>query len=280
MANTSLRTRFATGLILIALATALILALPTPLLAVLFGAVVLLGASEWAALIEMNRAVYVPLVGGGLAAGWLLVQDTGTTIGLLIVAVAVWMVGLFLVWRYPALPPWWRIRSVQALAGFLILVPAWAALVVLHSGRLLPEGSDGHHYTLFLMTLVWVADSAAFFAGRRFGKRRLAPHVSPAKTIEGLLGAVFATVLAALVGVWWLSIGMERGGMFVVLCVLTLLSSVLGDLMESVLKRTQGAKDSGTLLPGHGGVLDRIDSLTAASPVFVLGLVVLWSWTP
>ncbi len=271
MGASPLRARVVTGLVLIPLATALVLLLPTPILGVLIGLVVVMGAWEWAALVGVSRYRYVLLTVAGLMVAWLLLQSATSTVDLLVFAVVMWGVGLLVVWRYPQLPPWWRTRPVQAVAGLLVLVPAWAALVALHGGRLLAEGASGPHYTLFLLVLVWVADSAAFFVGRRWGSRRLAPRVSPAKTLEGLWGALLATLVVALVGAWWL--GRGQWLVFVVLCVVTLLSSVVGDLMESVLKRTQGAKDSGALLPGHGGVLDRIDSLTAASPVFVLGLV-------
>ena len=276
MSTSTLRARVVTGLVLIPVVTGLVLLLSTPALALLLGAVVVLGAWEWATLVGISRPAYVILVGVSLAAAWFLVQNASTTIGLLTFAVAVWGGYLWVVRCYPALPSWWRARSVQALAGLLVLVPAWAALVALHDGRFLAETAYGPRYTLFLMVLVWVADSAAFFAGRRWGRHRLAPRVSPAKTVEGLGGAGLATVLVALIGAWWLGLVMERWPLFVVLCVATMLFSVVGDLMESVVKRTQGAKDSGALLPGHGGVLDRIDSLTAASPAFVLGLVLLW----
>ncbi|MDX1433429.1 MAG: phosphatidate cytidylyltransferase [Gammaproteobacteria bacterium] len=122
---------------------------------------------------------------------------------------------------------------------------------------------------LFLLVLVWCADSAAFFVGRRYGRRRLASRVSPGKSVEGVLGAMLAGALLA-------GAAAPLGGVpaplpFVALSVLTVITSVLGDLTESAFKRRAGVKDSGSLIPGHGGVLDRIDSLTAAAPLFVLG---------
>ncbi|CAK0767123.1 Phosphatidate cytidylyltransferase [Gammaproteobacteria bacterium] len=273
MIASSLYKRIATALVLIPPVVMGVLMLPTAPLALLMGSVVALGAWEWAALVGLPRYGYVALTGVVLVMTWNLVQYSQSLFGFLVFAVAMWGLGLFVVWRYPVLPRWWRIRSVQALVGLLVLVPAFASLVALHGGRMIPGGSDGPRYTLFLFALVWMADSAAFFAGRRWGNRRLAPQVSPAKTLEGLWGAVVATVLLAVAGSWWLNLGTQHWVMFVVLCVAALLSSVLGDLLESVVKRTHGAKDSGMLLPGHGGVLDRIDSLTAAAPVFSLGLM-------
>jgi phosphatidate cytidylyltransferase len=283
MSVSSLYKRIATALALIPPVVWGVLTLPTGTLALLMGAVVALGAWEWAALMGFSAAIaragYVILVGMAMLATWGSLTDSATLVfSLLVCAVVAWALGLFVVWRYPVLPLWWRGRPVQAVAGLLVLVPAWAALVALHGGWL-PQVSGGPRYALFLLALVWVADTAAFFAGRRWGSHRLAPRVSPGKTWEGLWGAGIATVVIAALGAWWLGLGAQRWGIFVGLCVATLLSSVLGDLLESVVKRSQGVKDSGMLLPGHGGVLDRIDSLTAASPVFVLGLVLLWRLT-
>jgi len=266
--------RITTALVLIPPVVMGILMLPTAALALLAGLIITLGAWEWAALIGFPRYGYIALTGAALIVAWGLPQHSSTLLGLPVFGVAVWGLGLLVVWGYPVLPDWWRMRPIQAVAGILVLIPAWASLVALHEGRLFGV-SNGPRYTLFFFVLVWVADSAAFFAGRRWGKHPLAPKVSPAKTLEGLWGAGAATIIMALVGAWWLDLETQRWLLFVVLCVVTLLSSVLGDLFESVVKRTHGAKDSGALLPGHGGVLDRIDSLTAAAPVFLLGLVLL-----
>jgi phosphatidate cytidylyltransferase len=128
---------------------------------------------------------------------------------------------------------------------------------------------------LFLMVLIWVVDSAAYFSGKRWGRVKLAPFISPGKTREGLYGALVGMVIFSLVLWYWG--GMGRVGWFAILllCMTTGLFSVVGDLFESLLKRQRGVKDSGHLLPGHGGVLDRIDSLTAASPIFLFGLMLL-----
>lgn len=271
MSASPLHKRIATASVLIPPVVVGVLMLPTLALASLFGIVITLGAWEWATLIGLSRAGYVGFIGIMLITTWELVQNSQRLVTLLTFTVTMWGLGLLVVWRYPELPSWWPTRSVQAVVGVLVLVPAWATLVALHGG-ILPRGTDGPRYTIFLFILVWIADTAAFFSGKRWGIHRLAPRVSPAKTLEGLLGAGLATVVTAVVGAWWLGLDIQQWILFVVLCETTLLSSVLGDLMESVIKRTQGAKDSGILLPGHGGVLDRIDSLTAAAPVFVFQL--------
>jgi phosphatidate cytidylyltransferase len=120
--------------------------------------------------------------------------------------------------------------------------------------------------------LVVAADIGAYFAGRRFGRNKLAPRVSPGKTWEGVAGGLVAAALMAAVGVWWFDVS---AGRFIALCMVVVVASIVGDLTESLFKRHAGLKDSGTILPGHGGVLDRVDSVTAAAPVFLLGLQVL-----
>jgi phosphatidate cytidylyltransferase len=128
---------------------------------------------------------------------------------------------------------------------------------------------------LTLLVLIWIADSGAYFAGRRWGRRKLAPVVSPGKTREGVYGALAGGLAWGGLAGWWLGLSAGRAAGLVALCLATVLASVVGDLQESLLKRRRGLKDSGRLLPGHGGVLDRIDSLTAGAPVFAVGLGLL-----
>jgi phosphatidate cytidylyltransferase len=158
-------------------------------------------------------------------------------------------------------------RLLKSLAGILVTVPAWAALVLLH-GRV----PDGPFVILYLLVLVWLADSGAYFAGRRWGRRKLAPVISPGKTWEGVYGAMaVCTVYAVAVGLSYGDTLKQAAGLLLV-SLLTVMFSIVGDLLESLMKRQAGIKDSSNLIPGHGGVLDRIDSLTAAAPVFFLGL--------
>jgi phosphatidate cytidylyltransferase len=149
-------------------------------------------------------------------------------------------------------------------AGVVVLVAPWVALMGLRD-------DFGPAYVLFLLLLIWVADTGAYFAGRRWGRRKLAPTISPGKTWEGVFGAGMATLAFALVGAAVLEEGARWPG-FVAVCMVTVGFSIVGDLFESMMKRQRGVKDSGSLLPGHGGVLDRFDSLTAAAPAFLLGL--------
>jgi phosphatidate cytidylyltransferase len=125
---------------------------------------------------------------------------------------------------------------------------------------------------LYVLVLVWVADSGAFFAGRQFGRNKLAPRVSPGKTWEGVIGALVACSLFAFGYAQFIDLQGSALTGFILVCLVTVLFSIAGDLLVSLMKRQQGVKDTGTLIPGHGGILDRIDSLLAAAPVFLLGI--------
>jgi phosphatidate cytidylyltransferase len=148
----------------------------------------------------------------------------------------------------------------------IVLIPTWLAVVALHE-----SGEQGPLLVMYLLSLIWVADSGAYFSGRAWGKRKLAPSVSPGKSWEGVGGGALLSLAYAVGAAQVLGLPGNQWPLFVVLSLVTVLFSVLGDLTESMFKRHAGIKDSGTLLPGHGGVLDRIDSVTAAAPVFVVG---------
>jgi phosphatidate cytidylyltransferase len=267
--------RLLTALLLIPLVVAGVLLLPTPWLAGLFALVALIGATEWGRLAGLRegaaRAAFTLAVAAALAAVWLAMGLGLAGWWLFLAAALFWLVVTGWLWQRRHAPVrraahgdgWW------ALAGLWVLVPAWAALVTLHA-----RGTDGPYLVLFVLVLIWVADSAAYFVGRRFGRRKLAPAISPGKTLEGGAGALGGALLCGLALAWWRP---QLGEMpaLLVICLLTTLVSISGDLFESLAKRRVGLKDSGSLLPGHGGVLDRIDSLTAAAPIFLFGLLVL-----
>lgn len=172
-----------------------------------------------------------------------------------------WILAIVWVSCYPKGQAVWRMTRIPL--GLFIVLFAWQALVTLVT---YPNGRD---LLLLLLLIVWGADTGAYFAGRAFGKHLLAKRVSPKKTIEGLIGGIiFAFVLATLFAVYRLEFLLDNLPGLAVLISVTVLFSVYGDLFESMIKRYQGVKDSGTLLPGHGGLLDRFDSLLAAAPVF------------
>jgi phosphatidate cytidylyltransferase len=193
-----------------------------------------------------------------------LLDSTAFVGGLLLAVCAGWCCALFWMRRFAARPDRPDPPLIIGAAGLVVLVASWVALMGLRD-------EFGPGYVLFLFLLIWVADIGAYFAGRRWGRRKLASIISPGKTWEGALGAGTAALALALAGAVVLDWGSRWPG-FVAICMVTVGFSIAGDLFESMMKRQRGLKDSGSLLPGHGGVLDRVDSLTAAAPVFLLGL--------
>jgi phosphatidate cytidylyltransferase len=258
-----LRQRILTALAITPVALLVILWLPHPLTAGVLALVFAAGAWEWSAFPGFTkysaRLAYVAMVAACIAAVWL-VGTNAQMDRLVIGALVWWCVALLWVTMFPASIH----RTAATFAGFLVLVPAWVAMVRLHS---LPQ--SGPQLLFFLILLVVAADVGAYFAGRRFGRNKLAPRVSPGKTWEGVAGGVIASSIMAAIGAWWFN---ANAVSFIGWCAVVVLASILGDLTESLFKRHAGLKDSGSLLPGHGGVLDRVDSLTAAAPVFLIGL--------
>jgi len=262
-----LRTRIITAAVLAALLFAVVLWLPQIATVIVLTLIVLTGAWEWSAFLRARmtawRLLYVIAVAALLALGW---QFTASPLGralLLSAAVLWWIIAALWVVFAPRRAARWS----AALAGLFALVPAWVALMRLRLD--LPRGTQ---WMLFVLILVWVADIGAFFVGRRFGRMRLAPEVSPGKTWEGVLGGIAASAIVAVAGSEWFGISWLE---FVPLCLAAVAFSVVGDLTESLLKRFAGVKDSGSLFPGHGGVMDRIDSVTGAAPVLLFGLLAL-----
>jgi phosphatidate cytidylyltransferase len=163
-------------------------------------------------------------------------------------------------------------RAVKTCAGTLAVVPAWCALALIHR--------QGHMWLLTALCIVWAADAGAYFAGRRwggkwFGGRKLAPRISPNKTLEGLAGGLFAAVLIGLPLAAFAGMKLAQIPAMLLLTIVATLFSVVGDLLESLLKRHADVKDSSQLIPGHGGALDRIDSVLAILPVFAIGMDLL-----
>ncbi len=260
-----------TASVLIPGVIAAILLLPTTYLALCFAAIALVGGFEWSNLAGISnryaKIIYLLFLAVCFWGAYELVAYPWFRYWFFLVIAILWVAIAVSLFRYTridkAVPGPGLIRVVM---GPVILTPLWTAIVVLHG-----NGEDGPSTVLFLMVLIWVADSGAYFAGRRWGKNKLAPVISPGKTWEGVYGAVFSALVCGLLLAWYRS---DIDGVYwlVPVCIFTVLISVVGDLFESIMKRIAGMKDSGTILPGHGGVLDRIDSLTAAAPVFLLGL--------
>lgn len=256
-----LRQRVITALVLAPLVIFVILWLPHEATMIVLALLMLVAAWEWSAFPGFTqhsaRLVYVALVLLCIVSAWLFGAGRAELDVVLDTALVWWLVALLWIAAFPA-----RVSRMSAIvAGLFVLLPTWLALARLHA--------EGPQLMLFLLLLVVAADVGTYFFGRRFGHNKLAPRVSPGKTWEGVYGGLLAGALMAAIGVWWFEVSATR---FIALCTLAVAASIIGDLTESLFKRHAGLKDSGTLLPGHGGVLDRVDSVTAAAPVFLVGL--------
>jgi phosphatidate cytidylyltransferase len=259
-----LKQRVITALAIAPVVLALVFLAPGWLFAAAMLFMALAGAWEWSALAgrpDRNSRLTLVAVFAVLAvAGWYLQRSFPYPQGLMLycmLALTWWLFSLAWIaamrYEFP--------QSVKILCGVLTLLPSLAAVVAVRAVN--------PWYLLILLLLTTSADIGAYFAGRAFGRRKLAPLVSPGKTWEGVAGGVAAVVLVAAAASHWLPVS---AGPFILICIGVALISVVGDLSESLFKRQAGLKDSGTLFPGHGGVLDRVDSLTAAAPLFWLGL--------
>ena len=263
-----LKQRIITAIILGSLIVFTIFKLPYIYIVIFFAAVTLLGAWEWSTLIGaktlLMKCLYVALIGLMIAAVWFYASPMLEKTILLVASL--WWAGVvcFLSLYRTSWLQSKHLQKMLAYSGIIVLVPAWLGLIKLHHA--------GPEMLMFFLALIWIADIAAYFSGKRYGKNKLAPELSPGKSREGVLGALLASIILALIGIPLLAINAHVWPYFVILCVLTAAISVVGDLYESLLKRKAGVKDSGTILPGHGGILDRIDSITAAAPGYVLGL--------
>ena len=268
------RIRVLAALIMAPAAIASVLLLPTPWMLLLAAVALLAGLWEWFALAEvedslargallvLNLLLMVALVWGtGGTAATLVLFKVAVVVGVLW-----WLLAMLWLVHYDfASDHDTHARVYKLAAATLAVVPAWCALGLLHN--------DGPGWLLVALMVVWGTDTGAYFAGRAFGKRKLAPRISPNKTVAGLVGGAVVGVLVATIGAWILGVGPTLLPLVALTGLLTVLFSVVGDLLESLLKRHVGAKDSGNIIPGHGGILDRIDSVLAALPVFALGKI-------
>lgn len=270
------QTRLLAALIMTPVAIAAILLLPTPWMMALAAVVFLLGLWEWFELAEIedtlartvllvaNLALMVAIVWASRSAGgysYVLFQLAS------VVGVIWWILALAWLGNYAFASnhETWA-RMFKLAAGALAVIPAWCALGWIHATE-----PDGHLWLFTALAIVWAADSGAYFAGRQFGARKLAPTISPNKTVEGLIGGITAGVLVGVGGALLAGASGSQLPLVALVALAATAASVVGDLYESLLKRHAGVKDSGHLIPGHGGILDRIDGVLAALPVFALG---------
>lgn len=263
-----LKQRLLTALVLAPLTLAGVFLLPLSGFELFVAGAMLLGAWEWSQLAGFERLLsrLVFSAGLGVLLGLCIVIKPWVPVQvLMLISVLFWLLALYWVVNYPNVGVW-HARGSRLVIGYLVLLTSWFALVELK------QLDQAGVLILLLLLLVWASDVGAYISGKTWGRKKLAPSVSPGKTREGLWGGLFCCVLVGAVYGLSRELPMLQLVYLVVLSLCTGLASVLGDLFESMLKRHQGIKDSGCMLPGHGGVLDRIDSLMAAAPVFVLGM--------
>ncbi len=261
-----MRTRILTALVLGAVLIGVLLFGPAWSARVLFGLFIAGGAWEWSAFLaaapRAARLGFVLLVALLSVSARVLLADTSGFALLMQLAVCWWVVALLWLLVAPQRANAWS----TALAGILALVPTWVALT-----RMVELWPRGAQWALFVLALAFAADTGAYFAGSAFGRVKLAPQVSPGKTWEGVAGGMVLAAVVGFAGSRWFGLATGR---FIPLCLAGAAFSVVGDLTESLFKRASGLKDSGRLFPGHGGMLDRIDSVLACTPVICTGL--LW----
>ena len=248
-----LAARLATAAVLIAGLLGALFYLPSPWLKLVTGAVVALAAFEWARLCRLDAYLYAGLLAAAYGMALWIRSDV-----VFALAAAFWVAAV----------PFWLWRGVQArqatllaAAGLCVLIPAGLAVVALPAQQV-----------LLVLGLTWVADTAAYFVGSRFGRRKLAPSISPSKTWEGAAGGLlgtlsYAIICAAFVPQWGARFTGAQWAVYLAGAALLCAASIVGDLFESAAKRQAGVKDSGEALPGHGGILDRIDSATSTLPL-------------
>ncbi|MCH8846501.1 MAG: phosphatidate cytidylyltransferase [Proteobacteria bacterium] len=273
-----LKQRVITAMIFAGLIISAVIFLPTMLLALVLAIITCVAAWEWAACAgfgaNSHKILYVSVILLCLVA-CLKFLDNQWTILIIYCGLVWWCIAMFLVMRYQTNKNINLSSSLlKAMIGGVILVPSWLSLILIHSGKsgAALANTSGAGLVLFLFFLIWLADSAAYFSGKKFGSKRLASNVSPGKSWEGVFGALSMSFLVGVSYVFYSEMQFTYAILFLVLVLLTVSFSILGDLVESMFKRMAGIKDSGHILPGHGGVLDRIDSLTSAAPVFFAGL--------
>ena len=269
-----MKQRIITALLVTPLAIALILLLPPLWFAAFIAGLCIVALWEWTRMSGMrSRPWRAVLVGCAIALMAVLWVSSGSLLWWVVISAgAVWWPFAFLWLRnYSfAAAPTPENTVIKLTAGFLSVVPAWTAMMQLHQSQI-----DVHTWGLYALMLVWAADSCAYFVGSRWGTTKLAPQISPGKTIIGVYGALAGSALIAVAGGWLLNV---RGMSLLALVMLGMVAvalSIVGDLFESLIKRHANVKDSGHMFPGHGGVYDRLDGVFAALPLFALGKAAL-----
>lgn len=263
METTPTNKRIITAAILIPIVILCIYLLPPLVFLFVSGIVMLYAGWEWSSLAGMTdlsqKVIYLVVLALCFAIVLLIPIYLVIILGLLW-----WICAVILLTLYPKGANWWSEGSVvRGVMGLFVLSLCWLGILILQG--------FSPSVLLFSLLLIWIVDTAAFYVGKKYGTTPLMPLVSPRKTMEGFVGGIIASLLFSIIGIWYFELNKEQIFTFLMICVFGGgILTVLGDLFESMIKRSSGVKDSGNILPGHGGLLDRIDSLTAALPFFAL----------
>ncbi|NOR71510.1 MAG: phosphatidate cytidylyltransferase [Methylomarinum sp.] len=281
--------RILTALVLAAVAISAIFLLPILYFYLFIAVIVLIAAWEWTNLVEINKVsgklgflllLIVPMLGvtfwtqllelTSQVFEWPEIKEySGALEWLVIGPVVFWVMMMILIRKVPeGLLAIELKTSFKVFIGWFVLLSAWMFLTKLRAYY----GADA---VMYFLALIWIADIAAYFTGKKFGKDKLAPAISPGKTVQGMYGAIISAMLCALALTLYYGYPMMIATDFGMLSILTVLVSIYGDLFFSLMKRKSGVKDSGSILPGHGGVLDRIDSVIAAAPFYYAGVILI-----
>jgi phosphatidate cytidylyltransferase len=274
-----LKQRVITAIVLAPLLLALIFLTKASVFATLLGLIFLLGMWEWTRMSGVHGYALRALLLLGYAVLFALFWHVCKTPWWWLPVLAGllwWLLALFWLTHHRFANTTTRGHALlKLLAGMMVVLPAWCALVVMHGDMAEPHTGHGPWWVLFFACIVFAADIGAYTAGRHWGSVKLAPAISPGKTREGVYGALVSSGIVGLIGGALLKVPADRLPAIIALALLTVLFSIIGDLFESLIKRHAGVKDSGALFPGHGGVFDRMDSIVAALPIFVLGKFLL-----
>ena len=281
-----MKQRIITALIIAPLAIAAIFFLPFKFFVLFASTLYLLASKEWGGFVAKVKTSLIIYLFAIILAGTLLLiplhalwLDGGINpliIYCLVIAASWWCLSLLMVISYPKSAKFWaKSKVIKSVMGLCTLIPFFWGTLLLRSINIEQDFYFGAQLLMFVFALVWAADTGAYFCGKNFGKHKLAANVSPGKTIEGFVGGLVSAMIVAYIGSVYFAITNDKLFIFFVASFVTTCVSALGDLNESIFKREAGLKDSGNLLPGHGGILDRIDSLTAAVPVFSI-FYLLW----
>ena len=268
--------RILTAIALIPLVIIALFFAPLSIFSYLIIVVCALAAWEWGSFLGLEKkaqkAIFMVLSIVFLGLLYLIESSIKSNLFALIICLSIiwWLVALFLVISYPNSAKYWaKSPSIKLLFAFFTIVPFFIGMLELRSINYSVDSYTGAVWLLYVFVLIWSTDTGAYFTGRAIGKRKLAAKVSPGKTVEGFIGGVCLAILVCMTVylTGYFNVSFIK---FSCSSLLAILFSVLGDLTESMFKREAGIKDSGNLIPGHGGILDRIDSLTAAVPIFTV----------